>query len=68
MTSSNTGVPDISGSVYSKTQVSVWCVLQEGATLLGSGSLALREPPRAMSLLPLEQPAREKGNARLFPT
>lgn len=36
MTSSNTGVPDISGSVYSKTQVSDWCVLQEGAALLGA--------------------------------
>ncbi|XP_009998089.1 PREDICTED: ubiquitin-associated protein 2-like [Chaetura pelagica] len=29
VTSSNTGVPDISGSVYSKTQVSAWCVSQE---------------------------------------
>lgn len=55
VTSSNTGVPDISGSVYSKTQVGA-C-----RAPLGWGAQAL--PPWVRRGLPLEPLHREKGNA-----
>lgn len=57
VTSSNTGVPDISGSVYSKTQVGA-C-----RAPLCRGAQAL--PPWVRRGLPLEPLDREKGNAWL---
>lgn len=68
VTSSNTGVPDISGSVYSKTQVSVWFVLQEGAVLLRSTSLALRAPSQAMRSLPLGAASQGGGKCLASPS
>lgn len=62
MTSSNTGVPDISGSVYNKTQVRNGGSLSPGSITVLSSFLCLQARPSAHWLMSFQQDSSLSGS------